>query len=57
MLTPFKVNVTPGEPQGIKLYLEATNEIYLEADKLDNSVSNDKDINDHFLSQSKNMAG
>ena len=34
----------------IKIYLQATNEIYKGADKLDISVSNAKDIIDHFLS-------
>ena len=35
---------------GIKLYILATKEIYKEADKLDISVSNVKDIIYNFLS-------
>ena len=34
---------------GLKLYLQATKEIYKEPDKLDISVSNVNDIIDHFL--------
>ena len=50
VLIPFKGSINPGDPQGIKNYLQATNVIDKEADKLDISVSNDKDIIDHFLS-------
>ena len=35
---------------GIKLYLQATNDINKETDKLDISASNYKDIVHHFLS-------
>ena len=38
-----------GDPTGIKLFLQATKDIDKETDKLDNYVSNDKDIIDHFI--------
>ena len=50
VLIPFKGNINPGDPQGIKLYLQATKDIDKEADELDISVSNAKDIIDHFIS-------
>ena len=28
VLSPFKGNINPGYPQGIKIYLQATKEIY-----------------------------
>ena len=46
---PFEGNVNPGDTMGIKLYLQETKEIDKETDKLDISVSNNKDIIDHFL--------
>ena len=45
----FEGNIDPGGPMGIKLYSQATKKIYKETDKLDISVSNAKDIIDHFL--------
>ena len=49
-IIPSKGNITPGDPQGLKLYIQATKEIYKEADKTDISVSNVEDIIDHFIS-------
>ena len=49
VLSPFKGHINPWDPQGLKLYLQATKEIYKEPDKLDISVSNVNDIIDHFL--------
>ena len=50
VLILFKGNIHPGDPTGIKLYLQGTKEIDKEADKLDISVSNAKYIVGHFLS-------
>ena len=50
VLRKYEGNLNPGDPQGIKLYLQATKEIYKESDKLDISVFNAKDIIYHFLS-------
>ena len=50
VLIPFEGNINPGDPQGLKLYLQASKDIYKESDKLDISVSNEKDIIDHFIS-------
>ena len=50
VLIPFKGCINLGYPQGIKLYLQATKDIYKEYDKLDISISNAKGIIDHFLS-------
>ena len=50
VLSPFEEKINPGDPTGLKLYLQATKEIDKEADKLDISVSNAKDIIDDFLS-------
>ena len=50
MLIPFKGNLNCLYPKGIKIYLQATKEIYKEAYKLDISVSNTKYIIDHFIS-------
>ena len=33
-LSPFEGNIDPGDPTGIKLYLQANNDIYKETDKL-----------------------
>ena len=49
VLSPFEGNKNPRYPQGIKIYLQATQDIYKEDDKLDISVSNAKDIIDHFI--------
>ena len=38
VLIPFKGNINPGDPQGIKLYLQATKEIEKESHKLDVKV-------------------
>ena len=35
VLRQFEGNINTGDPTGIKLYLQATNQIYKEADKLD----------------------
>ena len=50
VLSPFEGNTNTGDSQGRKLYLQATKEIDKEADKLDISVSNAKDIIDYFFS-------
>ena len=50
VLSPFKGNTNTGDPQGIKLYLQATKEIDKEANKLDIPVSNAKYIIDNFPS-------
>ena len=50
VIIPFEGNIHPGDPQGIKIYRQETKEIEKEAERLDVSVSNDKDIIDHFLS-------
>ena len=50
VLSPFEGKINPGYPHGLKLYLKSTKEIDKESDKLDISVSNAKDIIDHFLS-------
>ena len=47
---PLEGNINPGGPKELKLYLQATTDIYKEAENLDTSVSNAKDIIDHFLS-------
>ena len=31
VLSPFEGNMNPGDPHGIKIYLQATNEIYKKA--------------------------
>ena len=49
-LSHSKKNINPGDPQGFKLYLQATKEIYKEYDKLYISVSNPKDIIAHLFS-------
>ena len=49
---PFEGNINSGYPTGLKLYLQETREIYKETYKLDISVSNAKDIIDHFLNLS-----
>ena len=38
VLRPFEGNKNPGDPRGIKKYLQSTNEINKETDKLDISV-------------------
>ena len=50
VLRPFEGKINPGYPKGLKLYLQANKNIDKETDKLDISVSNAKDIIDHFLS-------
>ena len=50
MILPFEGNINPVYPQGIRIYLQATKEIDKGYDKLDISVSNSKDIIDHFIS-------
>ena len=54
VLIPLLGKINPGDIQGIKLYLQATNEIYKEAEKLEISVSNSKDNIYHFLSLANN---
>ena len=49
VLIPFEGNINPGYTQGLKLYLQATQEIYKEAEKFDISVLNTKDVIDNFL--------
>ena len=48
VLSPFEGNKNLGNPKGIKFYLQSTKDIDKEADKLDISVSNSKEILDHF---------
>ena len=48
VLSSFEGNINTGYPTEIKLHLQATKEIDKEAEKLDISVSNAKDIIDHF---------
>ena len=50
VLIPFEGNIYPGDPTGLKLYLQGTKKIDEETYKLYISVSNSKDIVDHFLS-------
>ena len=50
VLSPFEGNTNYGDPTGFKLKLQSTKDIYREYDKLYISVSNAKDIIDHFLS-------
>ena len=52
VLSPFEGNINTGYPTGLKIYLHSTKEIDKETDELDISVSNVKDIIDHFLSLS-----
>ena len=49
MLRTYEWNINPVDTTGLKLYLQAKNEIYKETEKLYISVSNDKDTIDHFL--------
>ena len=49
VLSPFEWNIKPVNPQAIIIYLKATKEIDKEADKIYISVSNSKDIIDHFI--------
>ena len=44
LLNPFEGNINHGDPKGLKIYLKAKEEIDKEADKVDISVSNPKDI-------------
>ena len=46
VLSPFKGNINPAGPQGLKFYIQSTKEIYRESDKLDILVSYAKDIID-----------
>ena len=48
MIIPFEGNINPGDPTGLKLYLQATKDIDKETDSLYISVSNYKDIVDQF---------
>ena len=50
VLSPFEGNITPGDLQGQIKYPQLKKKIYKEADKLDISVSNYKDIIDNLLS-------
>ena len=52
VLNSFEGNINPGDPQGLKLYLQETKEIDQESDKLDVAVSNKKGIIYHFISLS-----
>ena len=51
-LIPFKGNINPGDPQGIRTYHQATKDIDKEYYKLNISLKNNKDIIDHFISLS-----
>ena len=48
VISPFEENIDTGDPHGITLYIETTKEKDTEADKLDISVPNSKDIIDHL---------
>ena len=48
VLRPFEWNINTGNPTGLRLYLQEKKEIYKEADGLDISVSNSKEIIDNF---------
>ena len=50
MLIPFEGDINTGDPQGLKIYLQATNKIEKEDYKINTSLSNDKAIIYHFLS-------
>ena len=50
VLIPFEWKINTGYPQGIKIYLQSAQQIDKEYYKLDISVSNTKDIIDHFIS-------
>ena len=49
VIGPLESNINSGDPQGIKPYLQERKDIDKEADKLDISISNAKDIIDNFL--------
>ena len=53
VIIPFEGNINPGDPEGLKLYLQATKDIENESDKWDISVSNAKDVVEHLLSLAK----
>ena len=48
VISPFDGNINPVDSQGIKLYFQAKKQIYKETDGIYISVSNSKDIIDHF---------
>ena len=50
VLDPYGGKINPRDAQGIKFYLQATRDIEKESDKLYISVSNAKNIFNHFLS-------
>ena len=50
VLSPFEGNINPGDKTGLKRYLQANVYIDKENDKIYITVSNSKDIIDHFLS-------
>ena len=50
VLIPFEGNINTVDTKGVNIYLRATKEIYMEAERLDISVSNAKYIIDHFIS-------
>ena len=56
LLRPFKGKINIGYSKGINPYIKSTKKIDKGANKLDTSVSNDKQIITHFLSQCKNLA-
>ena len=47
---PYEGNINTGDTLGLKLYLQAKNEIDKESAKLDISVSHSKYVIDHFSS-------
>ena len=49
VLSPFEVNMNTGDPQGLKLYLQAKSQIDKEYDQIYISFLNVKDVVDHFL--------
>ena len=57
VLITLEGNINPGYMQELKMYLKLKKDKDKEAEKKDVSVSNSKDIIDHFLIIAKNMAG
>ena len=52
VLSIFEGNINPGDQTGIKIYLQETEEIDKDTDKIDVSVSNSKYIINPFLNVS-----
>ena len=50
VLMPFEGNINPGDPTGLKFYIQENKHIDKQTYKLDIPVSNSKDIVEHFIS-------